>query len=175
MIRVNSFISNFKKYKKFISSFAAPVIFLCIMFLCHKLLCYILVDDTESYTRIMLHEMYNQEENIDILFLGSSHSYRSLNPQITDAIFDANTFNAGTSSQRWDGSYALLVEAGKQNDLKKVYVDMYYDMAGTNYYDRTDLTSTYIISDYMKPSVNRASYLLSSGNPDYWINGFFPE
>ncbi|MCI8484084.1 MAG: hypothetical protein HFH41_07060 [Lachnospiraceae bacterium] len=171
MTRANLFTSNFKKYWKAILKVIA---FLVILFLCNRLLWYLLVNDTSSYTRVTLHELYHQEKNVDVLFLGSSHTYRSLDPGITDEIFETNTFNGGTSSQAWDGSYALLVEAGKHHDLKKVYLEMYYDVAGENYKERTQMTQTYIISDYMKPSVNRVSYLLNASSWDYWINGFFP-
>lgn len=95
------------------------IIFLGVVALCNKILTYILIDDTDSYTRLTLHELYNQEENIDILFLGTSHCYRLLDTSIADEIFDANTFNCGSSGQELDGSYALLIEAGKKHDLKK--------------------------------------------------------
>lgn len=175
MIRVNLFISSFRKYKKTIISIVSLFIFLNLLFLCHKALWYILVDDTNAYTRTTLHELYTQKENIDILFLGSSHCYRSLDTTITDKIFDTNTFNAGTSQQVYDGSYALLVEAGKYYDLKEVYVELYYDLAGTDYQERTQMTQTYIISDYIKPSFNRLRYLLNASSSEHWINSFFPE
>ena len=95
MIQVNLFISSFKKYKKIIINIILLFIFLNLLFLSHKILWYILVDDTNAYTRTTLHELYTQEENIDILFLGSSHCYRSLDTTITDNVFNTNTFNGG--------------------------------------------------------------------------------
>lgn len=171
MMQVNLFISNFRKK---ISSVFFAILFLGVVALCNKILTYILVDDTDSYTRLTLHELYNQEENIDILFLGTSHCYRSLDTSITDEIFGTNTFNCGSSGQELDGSYALLIEAGKKHDLKKVYLEMYYDTYGYNNDERTLMTSTYIVSDYMKPSLNRFLYLINASTPDYWIHGFFP-
>ena len=35
---------------------------------------YISVDDTNSYTRLTMHEFYNQDD-IDTLFIGASHCY----------------------------------------------------------------------------------------------------
>ena len=58
----------------------------------------LLVDDTQSYTRLMMHEFYGQK-NIDVLFVGSSHCYAALDPSVTDEAFAANTFNAGSSLQ----------------------------------------------------------------------------
>lgn len=171
MMRVNLFISNFKKYWKVI---VTGIAFLIVLSLCNRILWYLLIDDTGSYTRIAMYELYHQEQNVDVLVLGSSHAYRSLDPRVMDKIFETNTFNAGSSSQSLDGSYTLLVEAGKQYDLKKVYLEMYYGMMGNNYEERTQMTHTYIISDYMKPSINRVRYLISASNWDHWINGFFP-
>ena len=33
----------------------------------------LMFDDVHSYTRIMMHEMYEQDDNIDILLLGAHH------------------------------------------------------------------------------------------------------
>ncbi len=35
-----------------------------------NMLNYVLVDDTNAYSRITLHEMYETDKNIDVLFLG---------------------------------------------------------------------------------------------------------
>jgi hypothetical protein len=60
---------------------------------------FLLFDDIHSYTRMMLEEMYRYDGNIDTLFIGSSHVYRSLDPKIADRMLGKNTFNAGSSSQ----------------------------------------------------------------------------
>ena len=41
---------------------------------------FLLVDDVHSYSRVMLQELYRDAGNIDTLFLGSSHCYRSVDP-----------------------------------------------------------------------------------------------
>lgn len=137
---------------------------------------FISTDDTNSYTRVMMHELYSSTENIDILFLGASHCFKALDPRITDKFFEANTFNAGSSSQPADGSLALLKETIKDNQIKEVYIEVGYGMAGYEpdcFWDRTDLTGTYIISNYMKPSFNKFRYLLHASGPDYYGNSFF--
>lgn len=137
-----------------------------------KVLNFALVDDVRSYTRVMLHEMYTQEENIDVLFIGSSHCYRTLNPGLIDNIWSKNTFNGGTSSQSLDGSYAILNEVAKNNDLETVYLEMFYVQMGGGYSNRTQLTSTYIIYDYLKPSINKYSYLLNAAPKENYIESF---
>lgn len=122
----------------------------------------------------MMHEMHNQKNNIDVLFLGSSHTYRSLDTSVTDRIFRANTFNAGSSGQSPDGSYTLLREAARKNKIKKVYMEMYFHVMGETYNDRTELTSTYIISDYLDPSFLKLNYILNASSDKYWMNGLVP-
>ena len=46
---------------------------------------FLLVDDVHSYSRVMLQELYRDAGNIDTLFLGSSHCYRSVDPAAVDA------------------------------------------------------------------------------------------
>lgn len=152
------------------------IVFCAVVWLSNRFFTYILARDDlySSFTRVTLHELYHPQDNIDILFLGSSHSYRAINTRVTDEGFNANTFNAGTSCQYLDGSYALLVEAGKRNQLQRVYVEMYYSLTGMNHEDRTELTSTYQISDNMKTSVNKFRFLLNGCGKDYWINGLVP-
>ena len=81
--------------KKMLRYVAAVIAFCFLFLLCGKFFRYILVDDTSSYTRITFHEMYEQD-NIDILFVGSSHCYRTFIPEILDKKLGVNTFNVGT-------------------------------------------------------------------------------
>lgn len=134
---------------------------------------YILIDDGNSYTRIMMHQLYNPKDNINVLFVGSSHTYRALIPEITDKKFGAYTFNAGSSSQFMDGSLAVIKEADKGNDVKQVFLELYYDVAsGEAYEERTNLTSTYILSDYMPMSLNKIRFLTHASSKEHWINSF---
>jgi len=148
--------------------------FLLIFLLCGMGFRYLLVDDTESYTRLMMHEFYRQD-NIDVLFIGSSHCYISLDPRITDEIFQADTFNAGSALQAQDATFALIREAVERYQVKQIFMEMYYLMMNNvNYKDRKYLTETYIISDYMRPSVNKVRFLLNASSPKYYINSFIP-
>lgn len=162
-----------KKYSKRIITI---FLFLILSIFIHYTLRYVLIDDRNSYTRIMMHELYNSEQNIDIAFVGSSHVYRSLVPSVTDEGFGCYTFNAGSSSQYMDGSYAVIKELNKNYDVKTIYLELYYGVADTtNYNDREELTSTYIISDYMRPSIDKIIYLLNASSKKYWVNSFLVE
>lgn len=174
MTRVRLFISNFKKAAAWVRIPAAVFCFCAALYVTNGFFRYILVDDTDSYTRVALHELYHADSNIDVLLLGSSHCYRSLDPAVLDGVLGQNTFNAGSSIQSLDGSYAMLVEAGKHHHIQKVYLEMYYKIMGEDYERRTDVTPVYILSDYMKPSFHRIQYLLQACNMDYWLNGLIP-
>ena len=59
---------------------ATVIILLCSLI---RLCNYLLMDDSQSYTRLTMHELYERAdagEEIDTLFLGSSHCYRAYDP-----------------------------------------------------------------------------------------------
>ena len=134
---------------------------------------YLIVDDTFSYTRLTLHEMYESESNIDILFVGASLVYRSLIPGVADDYFDAYTFNLGTSNQQMDASLVLIKEALMYHDVKQIYLEVSYDIALLeDNKDRTQMTGTYIVSDYLRPSLRKVIYLLRASSPEHYANSF---
>jgi hypothetical protein len=159
--------------KKVVKRIMATLLAVCLFSAGVEFWKYILIRDDTSYTRIMMHQMYTSEENIDVLFVGSSHVYRTFIPDITDQEFGAYTFNAGSSSQFMDGSFAVIKEEAKNNKIKTVYLELYYGVAsGGTYKERTALTSTYILSDYMPLSLNKIQYLTHASSNEYWINSF---
>lgn len=150
---------------------AAFLVF-CVIFIgCGEFFRYILIDDTTSYSRITFHEMYEQE-NIDTLFVGSSHCYRSFIPEIFDNELGVTAFNGGTSSQNLDGSYMVIKEAARYNDIEHIYLELYFGVAYDVYKRRTEMTQTYIISDYLRPSLDKIQYLLDASAKDYYSNSF---
>ncbi len=121
------------------------------------MLSYLLFDDVHSYTRIMIHEMYQQEDNIDILLLGASHVYRGINPDQMGNLTGYNVFNASSSSQQLQGSYYLLKQAVENNnDIQMVLLDVNY---GINNLDADGDIQTYLITNYMKCGIDKYSYL----------------
>lgn len=124
---------------------------------------FLLVDDVHSYSRVMLQELYADAGNIDTLFLGSSHCYRSVDPAAVDAALGTHSFNAGSSQQLPDGSYYMLREAAAENDLKTVYLEMFY----TGYNESRSANvpmACYLLTDHMSAaSPNRYEYLWEMG------------
>ncbi len=139
-----------------------------------KGLSYILKDDTASYSRLMMHEFYSQD-NIDILFLGASHCFRAVNPFIIDDATGKNSFAAAVPDERMDASFALLKEADNIYDVDEVYLEISARLALKTraYKERESLASTYNVSDYMKPSLNKLNFLLKASAADHYINSFW--
>lgn len=157
--------------KRRIKIFISIIVFFALLICTGKWLRYIVTDDTDSYTRITYHEMYEQD-NIDVLFVGSSHCYRSFIPEILDDELRQNTFNVGSSGQLMDGSLMLIKEAVKNNDIKHIYLEVYFGCCSDIKKDRVQPVSTYIISDYLRPSVDKYMYLLSATNSEHYANSF---
>ena len=94
-----------------------------------------LYKDAESgrWERFIMHHFYEKEENIDNLYLGSSHLYCAVNPLILDEKNEEVNFNLSTGSQKFSESYLLLQEADKRHDIRRVYLEMYYSVHTEDY------------------------------------------
>lgn len=159
-----------KKILRFLCMAAA----VCLLVLGTVKVCnYLLEDDTQSYTRLTLHELYGTEENIDTLFLGSSHCFRAYDPELFTELTGKNAFNLGSSAQNYDTSYYLLREAVKEHDIQTVYLDMHYKFLFVDKTDR-DLVQANIISDYMRPSLNKLEFLTQTSEAKHITNRLLP-
>jgi len=157
---------------KAIMSWVLALVFMGICFIeSWKILRYISVDDSGSCTRITMHEFYEQD-NIDVLFMGASHCYRGFDTDITDELLGCNTFNLGSSSQTIDVTYLLMQEAINNYDIEHIYVDLSYNMSTVTMEDQSLLIDTYIITDYMKPSLRKTLFLLKKSSSDNYVNTF---
>ena len=106
------------------------VLFALLTVVLYVVLNFLLVDDLHSYSRVMLQEYYNQADQVDTIFVGSSHCYRSFDPELVDAALGTHSFNLGTSQQLPDGSYWMVREARDNRQLRQVYLDNLWEMGG---------------------------------------------
>lgn len=116
--------------------------------------------ESEPWERIMWHNYYAHSENIDNLFLGSSHVYYDIDPYMMDKLNQGNNFNLSSGSQLLNGSYYLLKEVNKTHKLSHVYLELYYDVSTGNYgnyYDNYALN--WRNTDYMRWSSNKMEYI----------------
>lgn len=157
--------------KRLLKNLVKIFIFLGIFTGAQALVKYMLLDDTMTISRVMIHDLYAEEKNIDVLFCGASHCQLGFDTEVLDQKLGLNTFNAGSSSQGLETSLALIKEASHNNDLKQVYVDLDYSIVMR---ELPNLESIYIVSDYMKPSLRKVEFLLNATTFDYYVNSFMP-
>lgn len=165
MMWVHSFILHFKKIVLFMIIVAALTLFMN----------YLYVDDTDEFARYMLHEFYEEKENIDRLYIGTSHVFCGVNPVILDGINGDNNFNLATGTQQLIASYYLLKEACREHHIDKVYLELYYDCMAAgkgNVHDYHTLPYSWLVINQMKPSLNKLSYMLDLSSPEYYYMTF---
>ncbi|MDD6649861.1 MAG: hypothetical protein PUE87_07790 [Subdoligranulum variabile] len=150
------------------------VLFALLTVVLYVVLNFLLVDDLHSYSRVMLQEYYNQADQVDTIFVGSSHCYRSFDPELVDAALGTHSFNLGTSQQLPDGSYWLVREAAANSPLRTVYLETYY--TGYNQTQSRNIPlACYLITDYMRASSpNRYRYLWEMGGAAAFADLLFP-
>jgi hypothetical protein len=131
----------------------------------------------DEWARIMWHNFYEQEKNIDYVYIGSSHVYCDLNPEILDEKNGKNNFNMSTSSQRLIESYYLLREVDRKHKVEKVYLELYYSLStGINgdYRQKITVQNGWRGMNFMKGSFYKTEALLSMNPAQYYPEAFFP-
>ena len=149
-------------------------LFIIVFFMLSNCVAFILKDDSESYARILMHELYEQE-NIDILYCGASHVSHGITPVIADQKNGKNNFSTGTASQTIEGTYAILQQAVKLYNIEKVFLEM--DFAVSAKYaknNRNGFSADYIVSDYLKDPKIKMDFYKSISSPKYYINHILP-
>lgn len=173
MILQNLFIFSFKRIRILAGIIAGIVLFWGISYG----LRYIYVEENE-WNRRIFNDLYFSNENIDCLYLGSSHVFSAVNTGILDSNNGKNNFNLATGSQSLIESYWLLKEASRNNSLSHVYVEMYYmcstGIAG-NYESSFSIKKTWAVTDYMKWSLNKVEALLDMNKDKaYYMDALVP-
>lgn len=131
----------------------------------------------EDWERILFHNFYGQEENIDYIYLGSSHAFCGFDPEILDEKNGKNNFNMATSGQSLMGSYYLLKEADRYNEIEKVYLELYYTCStGSqgNYREKESVQISWRITDYMRMSPLKLDAFFHMNPKEYYIDAAFP-
>lgn len=133
-------------------------------------------NDSSSWERAVMKEFYSQEENIDYLYIGSSHIYMDIIPAKLDEINGRNNFNLSTSAQPMMASYYLLKEALKYHSPEHVYLEMYYMIPCIygNLDNAEVLTRHWEILYQMPPSLNKLDYKFHLANKKFGMMTFFP-
>lgn len=161
-------MSNKFKIPLKITAFVAIFYVLCLA------VAFLLRDDSGSYTRLLMHELYEQD-NIDILYCGASHVSHGITAKVADRMSGRNNFSSGTPSQSIKGTYAILRQATKLYDIEKVFLEIDFAVAtqaAAKY--RSGFTADYLIAQYIRDPAIKWSYLFSVTSPKYYVNTILP-
>ena len=148
------------------------VLFIIGTFAITNILNFVIVNDYNRYTKAQLKEIYNDTQ-YEFVYLGASHTYRSIDPEIVEQHTGNNSLNLGTSSQSVKSSYYLLNEYFKNKSASKIFLEINPIMTSIPKEDELPL-STFIISDYMRVSPNKLEYLYKSLSYQDWLSEIFP-
>jgi hypothetical protein len=112
-----------------------------------------------SYTRLTMHEFYNQTENIDYAFIGASTTYRFFNPKKFDEASGKNTFNLGSSAQSLTTTYYTLKEVFNHYHPQKVFIGQVPEHCLDSETEVEDTTfQDTLMFHHFKPSPNKLAY-----------------
>lgn len=163
--------------RSFFSHIKILVLFIAVIVLVTKFMNYLYVDDTTEFARCMMHEFYEDDTNIDRLYLGSSHVFCDIDPTVLDEINKEYNFNLSTHMQQMITSYYLLREADKKHNIGRVYLDLFYPCTNAgkgNFREYQSLSPSWTVINQMRPSVNKLSYMLHLSDPAYYYLTFLP-
>ena len=127
----NLFISNFKR-RLFYG--IKGILFICalipmIFVVGNKYSVASTENQINNYNESRWNEFYNLPKNsIDMVFLGSSHSYCTFDPENFDTVLGTNSYQLGMPLQHMDSTYFTLLEVLNYQKPKKVVVEVYWDM-----------------------------------------------
>lgn len=134
---------------------------------------YVEADETYVWYRILWHSYYENRGKIDNLYLGSSHVYSDIDPQILDELNGQYNFNLSTPRQLMNGSFYLLKEAVQDNELSHVYLEMYYDCSVNDRRINSDYHRNWNNTDFMESSFNKIEYMIANGGWDKCLENLF--
>ena len=82
-----------------------------------------------TYNEKRWREFYSLEKNsLDMVFLGSSHSYCTFDPDIFDKEFNISSYQMGMPLQHIDSTYFTLLEVLNYQKPKVCVMEVYWDM-----------------------------------------------
>ena len=127
----NLFTSNFKKNIKFIIKVIIFIICLIpvITFIGIKYSSASTENIINKFNEKRFEDFYNLPPNsLDMVFLGSSHSYCTFDPEIFDKNLNINSFQMGMPLQHPDSTYYTLKEVLNYQKPKVVVMEIYWDL-----------------------------------------------
>ncbi|MDB5083474.1 MAG: hypothetical protein JWN30_360 [Bacilli bacterium] len=128
------------------------------------------------HPRLRWEEFYRMNKNIDVVFLGSSHAYRSFDPFYFDRLLGVNSFNFGHSDQNPIDSYYVLNEVLQYDHPKEVVFELFFPLSEgtvTNSLNASYFLSASYVFDYIRPSWNKLDCLINDFQPQDYLKAVF--
>lgn len=140
-------------------------------------LTYMYRSTSDFRNRILWHDYYKDQGKIENLYLGSSHVYCDIDSRMLTELTGEYCFDMASPELPMNGAFYLLREAERRNELKQVYLEMYYSctvkMKDKDAIDRWYIRNVHNI-DYMKLSENKMAYIWSIAGTDKYMDILFP-
>ncbi len=92
------------------------------------------MNTVNAYTKARFDDFYALEKNsLDMVFIGSSHSYCTFDPEKIDPYTGLNSFQMGTPSQHADTTYYELREIYNYQNPEYVVMELYWDVVDDDF------------------------------------------
>lgn len=131
-MRENSFISNFKfliRIVVFLLCVAIPFQYVGVLYQNAAG-----ENKINAFTQSRFQDFYDLHENsLDMVFIGSSHSYCTFDPEIFDSTLGTSSFQMGTPLQHADTTYYSLQEIYRTQTPKVVVMELYWDVVDDDF------------------------------------------
>ena len=109
-----------------------------------------------TYNECRWNDFYALPKNsLDVVFLGSSHSYCTFDPEIFDEALGTSSFQMGMPLQHMDTTYYTLLEVLNYQHPKCVVLEVYWDMMD----DEFELTQAGYLFQVMKNEELKKQYI----------------
>lgn len=106
------------------------------------------------------------EGTLDTVYLGTSLAYHAFMPEILDEALETQSFNLGTASQPYIGSYYLLRDTAENNPIERVYLAITLPSLVKNETNTEEYTSAF---ENMLSFKWKLTYLLDVPKEDFWL------
>ena len=175
MIHSSLFTSNSNRIKVHLRRTVTVAAVLLVLLIVFRTFDFLYVKE-DNWTRILWHNYY-KTENIDNVFLGSSHVHCDIDPFILDEMNGMENFNMSIPFMRLNGAYYVLKEMTGDHELKNVYLELYYVPSTGKQGDvmsDVSLQWNWYITDHMRFSINKMQFIASMCRKDKYLDTLFP-
>ena len=158
-----------------------PLLFLAVFILVNLLMTFLLTPFSSPSTE-MWDGYYDRAGGaLEMIYIGTSQCYESVNPEITEPLTGLASYNMGTNAQSLMDTKRALETAFRDHEVKETVLVLDYDglMKKKDRYARPEAAFTYAMSRHLPLSGKILNALKFVFDPEYFgdpqsLNFFFP-